>query len=474
MTATHVGSGYRLGFTTLRNETIVDDLPVTGELPPWLTGTLVRNGPADFDGGRRPFRHWFDGQAMLHRFSFAEGRVGYANAFLDTPSLRSLRDRGRIGYSEFATDPCAGLFGRFFSRFHRHGTPNNAVNVAELDGEPFALGEVPVRVWFDRDTLRTVGVEGYDDALDGALTTAHPHLDRSSGDLVNFVLKFSRSSEFCVYRQSGSHGARRLVGKVATERPGYMHSFGITTNYVVLAMYPLVVNPLSFLIKGRPFIENYRWTPELGTVFHVLRLSDGELVGSYRTEPCFAFHHINAREEDGALLVDLCAFSDAKIIDALYLDRLRDGQRVPRGIPTRFRIDLAGGSVEQRPLSTASLELPRIDYRRNGLAYRYAFGVGSRDEADDDFLNQLVRVDVESGDTAYWSQPGCYPGEPVFVAEPGTEDEDRGVLLSVVLDAEAGHSMLVILDAGTFTELARAEVPHVVPFGFHGQFSSAH
>jgi beta,beta-carotene 9',10'-dioxygenase len=46
------------------------------------------------------------------------------------------------------------------------------------------------------------------------------------------------------------------------------------------------------------------------------------------------------------------------------------------------------------------------------------------------------------------------------------------VVLSVVLDADAGRSFLLVLDAGTFQELARAEAPHHVPFGFHGQFFS--
>ena len=63
-----------------------------------------------------------------------------------------------------------------------------------------------------------------------------------------------------------------------------------------------------------------------------------------------------------------------------------------------------------------------------------------------------------------------YADFPVFVREPGTEAEDAGVVLSVVLDANAGRSFLLVLDAGSFDELARAEAPHHIPFGFHGQF----
>ena len=63
------------GFETLDREVRLADLTVRGEIPDWLTGTLVRNGPAQFEVGERPFNHWFDGFAMLHKFSFANGRV---------------------------------------------------------------------------------------------------------------------------------------------------------------------------------------------------------------------------------------------------------------------------------------------------------------------------------------------------------------------------------------------------------------
>lgn len=62
-----------------------------------------------------------------------------------------------------------------------------------------------------------------------------------------------------------------------------------------------------------------------------------------------------------------------------------------------------------------------------------------------------------------------YPGEPIFVASPEAREEDDGVILSVVLDAAAGSSFLLVLDATSFEEVARARVPHHIPFGFHGE-----
>jgi len=77
---------------------------------------------------------------------------------------------------------------------------------------------------------------------------------------------------------------------------------------------------------------------------------------------------------------------------------------------------------------------------------------------------------VPDGARREWRDDGCYPGEPVFVRRPDGSDEDDGVVLSVVLDATAGRSFLLVLDAASMSELARAEAPHHIPFGFHGQF----
>jgi beta,beta-carotene 9',10'-dioxygenase len=97
------------------------------------------------------------------------------------------------------------------------------------------------------------------------------------------------------------------------------------------------------------------------------------------------------------------------------------------------------------------------------------WGVGS----DGSWIDRIVKADVERRESSEWSEAGRYPGEPVFVAAPEARDEDDGVLLSVVFDGERGNSFLLVLDARDLTELARAEVPHHIPYGFHGQFVRA-
>ena len=127
---------YGAGFRSLTTE-IAEPVPfaVTGELPSWLSGTLLRTGPSKFEVGERTYNHWFDGLAMLHRFGFADGGVTYANRFLESNAFCAAEETGKIAYAEFATDPCRTLFGRVAAIFDPKLTDNCCVNVSDYARE---------------------------------------------------------------------------------------------------------------------------------------------------------------------------------------------------------------------------------------------------------------------------------------------------------------------------------------------------
>lgn len=458
-----------LGFQTLERETVVRELSLQGELPGWLAGSLLRTGPAKFEVGAQQMRHWFDGLAMLHRFTISDGRVSYGNRFLESRSYRAARERGEMVYGEFATDPCRSLFKRVQTLFASGGVlPDNAnINLTKLGERFIAMTETPLPVQFDPITLQSAGVRPY--RVPGQLTTAHPHADRTSGAMLNYAAKLGARSSYRFFEVPPTGSQAKVLASLPVKHPAYMHSFGLTERYFVLAEFPLVVNPLALALSGRPYIENYSWKPDLGTRFTLVDRHSGEAIGGFQSDACFAFHHVNCFEEGGEVVVDLCAFPDHGIIEDLYLERLRAGKPVALAKLTRFRLGVSERSVRREQLAEADIELPRINYRRcNERPYRYVWGVGSGQHG---WLEQIVKVDTHDGHTRTWSDGDCYPGEPVFVARPGAQHEDDGVLLSVVLDARAGSSFLLVLDAGEMNELARAAAPHHIPFGFHGQFA---
>lgn len=450
----------------------MEQLPVRGKMPPWLHGALIRNGPGTFEVGQARYRHWFDGLAMLHKFSFANGRVSYANKFLQTEAYRQAKESGKISYSEFATDPCRSLFGRVMSVFSPKITDSAKVSVAQIANRFLALAETPIQVEFDSETLETVGVFNYEEKITGQMTTVHPHFDFARNEVYNVVTRYHRLSHYNIYKMANG-GPPKLAGALPVKQPAYMHSFGMSQNYIILTEFPLVVNPLNLLLWLRPYIENFRWKPERGAPFWVINRHTGQLVGRFESDAFFAFHHVNAFEKDGQIICDIVAYPDAGIIESYYLNRLKDQNlELPFGNLRRYQIPLRGGAVTVQTISETCIELPRFDYERFNMdaSYRYVYAVGLNPQQRQGFYNQLVKVDAQTGATQSWFEPDCYPGEPVFVGAPGRLAEDEGVILSVVLNAAGGTSFLLVLNAQSFSEIARAEIPHPVLFGYHGAY----
>ncbi|MPC07798.1 Carotenoid isomerooxygenase [Portunus trituberculatus] len=90
-----------------------------GEVPRWLCGALIRNGPGRIQVGEDQYNHVFDGSALLHRFHFKDGKVTYQNRFLQSRSyLRDTRAQ-RIVVNYFGTrahpDPCKTILQNLYA-----------------------------------------------------------------------------------------------------------------------------------------------------------------------------------------------------------------------------------------------------------------------------------------------------------------------------------------------------------------------
>ncbi len=477
---------FSLGFSSLDKEVVIDELPIKGVVPSWLSGTLVRNGPAKFEVGEKKMNHWFDGFAMLHKFSFKNGKVSYANKFLESKAYKYTKEHGKINYSEFATDPCRSIFKRFTQVFFPKITDNTNVNISRIADEFVAFTETPLPIKFDLKTLKSLGVFNYDDKLKGMLTTAHPHYDFEKKEGINYITNFSAKITYNVYSlpdstksQLNATVKRNLISSVSVREAAYMHSFGMTKNYIILAEFPLFMNPFKLLF-GEVFVKSLKWKDK-GTNFIIIDRKTGKVKGQHRTESFFAFHHINAFEQDDQIVIDIAAYKDSSIIDYLYLDVLRGEINKNLIIDNEFRrytILLADTDslVSYKLIGNNSIELPRINYAlKNTKDYQFVYGI-SLNKDNGIFFNQLIKINVKENKEGtslmpqIWEEDDCYPGEPVFIKSPEAKNEDDGIILSVVLNSKKQNSFLLILDAISFQEIARAEVPHHIPFGFHGQF----
>lgn len=107
-----------------------------------------------------------------------------------------------------------------------------------------------------------------------------------------------------------------------------------------------------------------------------------------------------------------------------------------------------------------------------GLPYRYAYSFAAV-QPNAGYANALCKLDLASGEVKLWHEPGTIPSEPYMVPRRGNDSaEDDGVVLSCVVGAD-GKPFLLILDAASFTEVARCLIPAGLPQGFHAAFIRA-
>ena len=444
------------------------ELPVRGDLPPWLAGQLLRNGPGRWKFDGMEVNHWFDGMALLHSFEIEAGRVHYRNRYVQSRAYKAFRDSGELKFAEFASDPCRTRFQRIQSIFNPGITDNPAINAFQFGEHFIALSETPMAIEFDGDTLETLGV-AYKNP--GSFATAHPHLDSGSGEMINLSCKFGPRSTQSFFRVDSKSLKPKRIAKLSRSKPTYQHSFGISVRWLIFTEFPFSVNPLDILRTGRPFIENFVFDPDQGTQITLVDRKTGEIGGVWQAEPGFCFHHANAWEEGDDVVIDLCRFDDPSIVENLYVDTVRKGEYPEEAYPYLHRYRLVPGAerAEEHRVSEEPIELPRINYGANNTkSYRYVYGVGMGSGVP---FDRLVKIDTTTGESTVWNESGSFAGEPVFVAAPDAQSEDDGVVLSLVLDGETERSILLVLDASDMTELARAEISAPVAPGFHGNFT---
>lgn len=478
---------YAAGFASQWSEINAEDLPVEGKIPRWLSGCLIRNGPGacDSEDGNIKVSHWFDGLAMLHRFGFDAGQVSYGNRFLRSDcyaqwqALKETGEQREIG--GFARDPCRALFGKAMAVFEPTAAGNASVHVHPLDDEMIALTETPLAVQFDPDTLDTLGFHPISSGADGLGVnhgTAHPYLDPDTGELIFYGLAFGQESHYLFSRVNGDLDSPKLIAKIKTDKPAYLHSFGCTKEHIILAEWPIRTTALTMLMARQTnggFMNAFK-AENIPTQFHLIERATGKVTGVCEAPPMFGFHHVNAYTDGDRIICDVSAYDSVDVLGGLTMQHLRHGTGdLGRGARlARFELPLAGGQATETVLYDGMFELPRVRDDLCGKQHRFAYGLSQPGEQAGEFLDRIVKIDTQ-GEAKTWHQPGCFPGEPVFVPEPGDDaiGEDDGVILSVVLDSEKNQSFVLVLDAVDLSEIGRAYAPQVVPFGFHGRYLGA-
>jgi len=442
---------------------------VSGTIPEWLRGEVVRTCPAVFDTPGWHAAHWFDGLGMLYAFRIGAAGVDYRARLLDSEAARDAW-QGKASLGTFGTPTARPLWQRIVEPVPRM-TDNDNVNIVRIGADLVAMTEGSRQLIIDPATLTPRGTARYTgDALKGAIMTAHPHFDFARGRVVNIATSFGASGTLSVYEHAPGEWQRQVVGAWRTPRIPYVHTFGLTPKHAILVAHPFAVTTANLLWSSKGYIDHFDWQPGDGTRLVVIDRATGK-VREHVTDPFFVFHTVNAFERGDETVLDLLAYPDADIVDALRIDRmaatLPDLRAVLKRVVMQAGVERA--ALEQR--SDAGFEFPSTHYRHaHGHPYRFAYGAATGPHAGNGYPSALVKTDVETGRVTTFSDAAYVFGEPLFVARPGGYAEDDGVLLAVGSQRDGEGAVLAVIDAGTMTHVASATVESAIPLGFHGSF----
>jgi carotenoid cleavage dioxygenase-like enzyme len=410
-------------FVPVPDEITAHDLPVAGTLPPQLTGVYLRNGPNPRPGSTH---HFMAGDGMVHGVRLEAGQAcWYRNRYVKTRRA-------------------AGI----------HGGGSSNTHVFAHAGHILSFVEVALPIELDRrlETVGPVDFGGIDTAF-----TAHGKIDPGTGELIAFGYQFA-SPHLTFYRidRAGQVVERRVID-VST--PCLMHDFAMTERYAIFFDTPTLMVQ-GWGGGGLPF----RWQEGRGTRIGVVPRRGGA-ERWFDVPACQLGHTANAFERDGRI-----------VVDGIRTDRFLADMAADPPTLYRWEIDLARGVVTEVAMDHHPVEFPRIDERRNGRPYRYAYAVEFRDVGGPANLprSSLLRCyDVETGTSVAKDFGVRYvPGEPVFVPKSADAAEKDGWVLALRYDRELDRSDLVVLDANEFSgdPVAVVQLPRRVPIGFHGSW----
>jgi len=454
----------------------VDD--IEGEIPRELQGTLFRNGPGILEIGGHQLQHPFDGDGMINAIAFNDGKAHFRSRFVRTEGYLAEQAAGKILYrGVFGTQKPGGWLANAFD-LKLKDIANT--QVLYWGGKLLALWEAASPHRLDPSTLETLGKETLNGLLQNdAGFTAHPRIDLGDEEretrLVGFSLKPGLSTTLNIYElnQAGD-----VVEQQARSIPGFafLHDFAITPNYCIFFQNPVRLNLIPYLVGWRGPGECLKFNSQQPTRIWIIPRDQAKQIQVLETDPCFVFHHANAFEQDGEIIVDSICYENFPAIDHHLDFREIEFTTLPPGQLWRYRLNLQSQTVERQLLEKRCCEFPYIHPQQMGQPYDQVYLAAAHQEEGNAPLQAILKLNLKSDQREIWSAaPRGFVGEPVFVPRPQPlgNAEVEGWVLTLVYDAAHHRTDVVILAADRISEgpVARLHLKHHIPYGLHGSFT---
>jgi len=443
-------------------ESNINDLTVIGEIPQELNGTFFRNGPNPQYVFSENY-HFFEGDGMIHALHFKDGQVSYQNRWIRTKKFNLEREARRslfAGFRDFGkSDPLVQNM--------RADTVNT--NIIWHGGKLLALQESTLPYQINPNNLDTLGIDTFAGQLKNSMT-AHPKIDPISGELIFYSYINPMETTHIYYYVADKQGHITKCEKIEIPYLSLLHDFAITKDFVIFPLFPLVCN-YERMLAGNGF---YQWEPERGAYFGILPRNgtSNDVVWIHVADAAYlAIHSVAAYQEDGMIVLDTMLTDNIPV----SANGFKDDTKVFPAYLTRWIFDVKDKSlVSKTQLDHIVGEFPRIDDRFIGNKYNHVY-IAATLHAEYGLFDAIVHYNL-ADDTQQIHDfgVGSMPVEPIFVPRNVNALEGDGFLLIYVYREKDKRSDLVILDALHIDKepVAIIQLPHRVPFGFHGSWVS--
>jgi carotenoid cleavage dioxygenase len=428
------------------DEVDINNLKVTGEIPPDLEGMYVRNGPNPMFKPST-YNYPLEGDGMLHAIYFEGGKARYRNRWIMT--------RGLID-EMFEGKPIPELKWRNYAN----------TNIIARGGMLLALYEMGLPYQITPE-LETIGEWDFKGKIEHAMT-AHPRLDPETGELHFFHYSLF-NPPYLVYYVADRQGKIIRKSPIDLPTPALIHDMAMTKNYVIFFHCPLVFDMQRAMKCGVPLV----WKPEEGTKIILVNRRDLKQKPLFiETESFWAWHFMNAFEADKKITIDFAYYPQIKLESTL------DAILSTKSNFQRIVIELETKAIKHQTLDDRTVDLPTFDLRKIGQPYQ--FGYMPHIDLDlvfqkkiPNYFPELIQYNVVKQTTkVHRFSTGCYGGEAVFAPKKNSLSELDGYIMTLVFDENKQTSDLVIIDPANFDRepIAIVHLSVRVPMGFHGNW----
>ena len=444
---------------------------IEGVIPADLQGTFFRNGPGRMKVGNEQFGHWFDGDGMICRFSFSNGRVHFANKFVQTPKYIADSKANNIVTRGFGTQIKGGWLKNIFRAPANPANTNSMV----INGQLLALYEGGRPFLMDALDLSTQGEFNFAGQLTSFnMFSAHGRYHHQSKHFINFSAGVNNKFKPCLYLYKINQQGE-LISKTSFDLSAmpFCHDFVLTQEYAIVTLNSATMSGLGKMMLGvTTMADLLTYHPQQPMRMLVFSLHDFSLVRELSTEAGNLVHLGNAWQTSNA------EQQPCILMDAMYLDNfdanetIKDvyrQQHAGGGEYRRYCLNMDTLEVSFSKLSEHLSEFPTYNRHFTGIKSELGFSAVSFANGADTFFNAIQRIDPQ-GNQLKVLPKGYYGSEPLFVATNAL-NERQGYVLELVYNAHAHQSELHILNPMDLEQAyAVIKLSHHIPHQFHGNF----